>query len=45
MVSANYLELCGKYKNNRIYVPPEDMDLVRDFILNHLPEDVLIRYE
>lgn len=45
VVSAKYLELCGNYKNNRIYVPPEDMDLVRDFILNHLPEDVLIRYE
>ena len=44
-VSAKYIEMSGKYKNNRIYVPPEDMEFVRDFILKHLPEDAVIRYE
>ena len=42
-VTAKYIELAGKHRNNRIYVPPEDMDFVRDFILERLPDDAVIR--
>lgn len=43
LITAKYIEMIGKYRNNRIYVPPEDMDFVRDFILERLPDDVVIR--
>ena len=42
-VTAKYIEMIGKYKNNRIYVSPEDMEFVREFILKRLPEDAVIR--
>lgn len=35
-----YIEMCGKYGRNRIYVPEEDMEFVREFILKRLPEGV-----
>ena len=42
-VSEKYIEMSGKYKTNRVYVPPEDMDFVREFILKRLPDDAIIR--
>lgn len=44
VITAKYIEMTGKYKNNRIYIPPEDMDFVRDFILERLPDDVVVRH-
>lgn len=41
-VTSRYIELSGKYRKNRIYVPTEDMAFVRDFILKRLPDDVMI---
>ncbi len=44
-VSAKYIELIGTYRSNRVYVPPEDMDFVREYIITKLPKDTVIRYE
>ena len=43
VITPKYMEMIGKYRTNRIYIPPEDMDFVREFILRHLPDDVKIR--
>ncbi|MBQ6510155.1 MAG: hypothetical protein IJI07_11830 [Flexilinea sp.] len=43
VITGKYIEMIGNYRNNRIYVPPEDMDFVREFILERLPEEVRIR--
>ena len=43
MITQKYIELVGKYRNNRIYAPEEDMDFVKDFILERLPDDVVIK--
>ena len=43
-ITSKYIELTGNYRSNRIYVPPEDMDFVREFILRRLPDDAEIRY-
>lgn len=43
VLTEKYIELVGKHKTNRIYVPAEDMAFVRDYILVRLPEDVVIR--
>lgn len=45
VVTEKYIEMIGKFQNNRIYVPAEDMDFVRDFILKRLPEEALIRHQ
>lgn len=45
VVTAKYIEMIGKYRNNRIYVPAEDMDFVREFILNRIPADALVRHK
>ena len=45
VITGKYIEMIGNYRNNRIYVPPEDMDFVREFILERLPEEVRIRQE
>ena len=39
-----YIELRGPFGGPRVYVPEEDMPLVRDFILSRLPGDAEIRY-
>ncbi len=42
--TANYIEMIGKHQKDRIYVPTGDMDFVREFILERLPDDAVIRY-
>lgn len=42
-ITEKYIELTGKYRDNRIYVPSEDMEFIREFILKRLPVDVVIR--
>ena len=44
VITAKYIELAENHRTNRIYVPAEDMDFVREFILKRLPENVKIRY-
>ena len=44
VITAKYIELAEDHKTNRIYVPAEDMDFVKEFILKRLPENVKIRY-
>lgn len=41
-VTSGYLELSDGRCTNRIYVPPEDMDLVREHILKRIPEHAVI---
>jgi len=43
-LTDSYIELAGKVKQMRIYVPTEDMELVRSHIMNALPGDADIRY-
>lgn len=43
-ITPKYIELTGKFRNNRIYVPSEDMDFVRDFILDRIPDDAAVRH-
>ncbi len=43
VITEKYIELTGKYGRSRIYVPAEDMDLVRDYILERLPEGAAVR--
>ncbi|MDO5132581.1 MAG: hypothetical protein Q4D81_06330 [Eubacteriales bacterium] len=44
IVAPDYLELIGEFRTNRIYVPAEDMDFVREYIAERLPETALISY-
>ena len=44
VITAKYIELTGDFRTNRIYIPAEDMDFVRDYIVKRLPENVRIRY-
>ena len=44
LITPKYLELTGPRSSNRIYVPEEDMDFVRNFIAERMPEGVNIRY-
>ena len=41
-VAGNYIEFAGKFRNNRIYIPREDMEFVKEFILSRIPEDAVI---
>ena len=43
-VAGNYIEFAGKFRNNRIYIPREDMEFVKEFILSRIPEDAVIHY-
>ena len=43
VITEKYIEMIGKYPNNRIYVPPEDMDFVREYILDRIPDNAVIR--
>ena len=43
VVTVKYIELIGKNGRSRVYVPAEDMDFVRDYILERLPEDAAVR--
>ncbi len=42
-ITEKYIEMSGKYRTNRIYVPPDDMEFVREFIQERLPNDTVIR--
>ena len=44
VITAEYIELTGDFRTNRIYIPAEDMDFVREYIVKRLPENVRIRY-
>ena len=44
-VNSKYVELQGSVGETRVYVPPEDMAFVRDYILNRIPGTTVIRYE
>lgn len=44
LITPKYLELTGPRSSNRIYVPEEDMDFVRNFITERMPDEVNIRY-
>lgn len=43
-ITAKYIEIIGPHTRDRIYVPAEDMDFIRQFILDRIPEDASIRY-
>lgn len=43
-VTSQYIELVGKIKHIRVYVPTEDMEMVRGHIMSRLPGDTVIRY-
>lgn len=44
-ITSEYIELQGKHgRSNRIYVPHEDMDFVRNYITERIPESTLIRH-
>ena len=45
VVTAKYIEMDGNFRNNRIYVPSEDMEFVREYILKRLPDDAVIRHK
>ena len=44
LITPKYIELTGPRSSNRIYVPEEDMDFVRNFITERMPDGVNIRY-
>lgn len=44
LITPKYIELTGPRSSNRIYVPEEDMDFVRNFIVERMPDEVNIRY-
>ena len=44
-VTSGYIELIGNFSTNRIYVPAEDMDFVRSYIMQRLPADAEITNE
>ncbi len=44
VVTAKYIEITGNHHRDRIYVPEEDMDFVREFILTRIPDDAVIRH-
>ena len=39
----DHLDLVEKGKTRRIYVPPEDIDLVTSYIIDHLPDSASVR--
>ena len=43
IITEKYIEMSGKYRTNRIYIPSDDIDFVREFILKRLPSDTVIR--
>ena len=45
IVTSGYIELIGNFSTNRIYVPAEDMDFVRSYIMQRLPADAEITNE
>ena len=45
ILGGKYIELCGKRKRLRIYVPEEDYDFVRGFIQSRVPMECEVRYE
>ena len=44
VIDPKYIEVTGPRSSNRIYVPVEDMDFVRNFIVKRIPDEVKIRY-
>lgn len=45
LFTRKYIELWGRNRKMRVYVPTEDSDFVKDFIHSHLPLGCDIRYE
>lgn len=45
IVTGRYIELRAGTRNPRIYVPEEDMNFVRDYILGRVPGKALVRYQ
>ena len=45
VLGEKYIELWGKTKRMRIYVPEEDYDFVRGYIQGRVPMECEIRYE
>ena len=44
VLSAKYIELHGKTKRMRIYVPEEDYNFVRSYIQSRVPMESEVRY-
>ncbi len=44
-ITPKYMELYDGTRRNRIYVPEEDMDLVREFTLERVPQSAVIHHE
>lgn len=44
-ITPKYFELYNGHRRNRIYVPEEDRDFVREFILERLPETASIHHK
>ena len=45
VLGKRYIELCGKSKRMRVYVPEEDFDFVRGYMQSRVPIECEIRYE
>ena len=43
-VTEKYIEMSGKFKTSRVYVPEQDLEFVLTFILERVPKDTAIRY-
>lgn len=45
ILGGKYIELCGKTKHMRIYIPEEDYDFVRGFIQIRVPMECEVIYD
>lgn len=45
VVNPKYLEIHGKIRKSRVYIPQEDFPFVRDYILQHTLGRAQVRYE
>ena len=42
VLKEHFIELKGKYGENRIYIPAEDMEFVKAYILERIPKNTII---
>ena len=45
IVGKNYIELRARIEAFRLYIPDEDLDFVKEFIMSRIPGDCEVRYE
>ncbi len=44
VITSSYIELADAHRKNRIYIPQEDMDFVKEYILERVPKEALVSY-